>query len=804
MDEPRIRNIPPIWAAFLGRDVERSQIKDFLTQSTCPIMIVHGQRGIGKSSLVAKVANDSLEHFSSVVWLDCSNALELFEKMDESSNFSLNEKFQFTDDDLSETNRTLINRLWQKKESVSSKVAGLLANEMINNDTSNSHLPCLLIIDDFDENNFLTLRLCEYIEQFVQYPNKIIVTSRLPDNSFGGLGYVPFEIGLLHKEDVDSIVKQHLSRLDTKILVNGSVEETCKYVLNLSGGLSEFISRCVIPATIQQGLLVGRDSEWDRINQAFANNYLLEQDQPKSINGYQMPANSQDIEPFLKDLFDNDIFTGFVLWRWFNLDVDNDGALPKSEKYFQDDLALVLGINTKNNELESRFNSSLLKLYKHRLVSREIAYKVVDEKSQGLIQTPRWILLPVISIFLQKHWPMARHFWVDEAALLQNFVDCNIDQPEKIEPHYKRIFKVISWCYENGFLEQVIALGFSVVKVIEKIIDANQLPKELIIYDICRITADALEKRGVSENWKKLRSVLLILAKLYSLAKADNKTKTLEYAEKAYKLSLENKDSDWPDAGVFTAKSYIYIGDFDRAQQILNEVFSNLKQVKGNWADAAYLLATILSQEKNSPEAFMWYQKIIEAISYHKKIDIALKSATNAACFCSTTDNLSDSVMEILVRTSETIRKNRPYIEKYPKFAAYVLAHCAAAYEKHDDLKNCKKLLIETIDICKEFKLLNEGFYDPLSRRLDYLNQLETRTSLFDEIKPFTVFDSDEEVDMLLSLNCPLCKLKIESPLEILSCPSCSQNYHAACISESGFSSCPICGTEFNRAKKEE
>lgn len=647
----RLNNIPPLWVSFVGRDPERAQIRDFLEHSRNPIMLVHGQRGVGKSSLVCCVANELSKNFSSVVWLDRSNALELFEKLSNTNlNFPAAENVDSSD--LTEIGQKIFVKLRRKNEEINSEIVNIAHKALVDLPGKDSNHPFLLIIDDFDEEYSLDrtksseATLCDYIEQFVQYPNRLIITSRLRENCFSGLGYETIEVGLLQEQDVDTLVKRYLGKLDSAVLVNDKLEDTSSYIWNISGGLAEFISRNIIPITTQQEFLLGRDPESMKVIQEFAQCYLFEREQPLRLGAYRVRLEPDALGIQLHSLFAQDSFTEFILWKWLNLNLNNG--------YSENDLGMVLGVNMLDDAMAAKLHNALRELYKNRFVARQL-YESDEVKSNQIKTVTKWILLPLISAYLREYWPEDRQYWSTEAVYLRGFVDAHIDQPEKIEAHYKRIFDVIAWCYTNQDLNNLVLLGISVSKAAGKLIETNSLPSNSTTYDvlvdICRKTSDVLEQQKDTESWRPLIYVLLVLAKLYSSAKADNNQllfkKAREYAIKALTLSQENQSSEELDATVLTAKLHIYVGELDQAEILLEKVYSSKKQIGVDWAVTAYLLATILRREGNSLKAYGWYEKIVASISQHYKVDIALQSAVDTSRYCSNL-NLKTRTMSLM------------------------------------------------------------------------------------------------------------------------------------------------------------
>ncbi len=792
-DSPfKINDIPPMWASFIGRDIEREQLRDFLDNSKSPILLVYGLRGVGKSSLVCYAANEFKDKFSSVVWVDRTNALELFKDMDDDFLVSINGPKKNGDHSVKS----------RRKNEEINPIVSAAKKALLN---KSSELPFLLVVDDFDEEYSLLetkndeLALCGYIERFVGYPNKIIITSRLRENSFKGLGYDTLEIGLLQKQDVDVLVKKHLGKLDTSVLVNANLEDTCEFIWNMSGGLAEFVSRCIIPVATQRELLLGRDPRYAEIIQEFSQCYLLEREQPRSIEGYEVTLTSQVLESRLVSLFSKDSFSEFVLWKWLKLNL-TDG-------YLEDDLGIILGLNMQDGSVAAKFRNALMELHKYRFIARQI--EIDASKVEYPKKLTKWILLPIISSYLQKYWPTYRQYWNDEAIYLHNFVEAHINIPSKTVLHFERILSVINWCYDNQSWNNLISLGISASKASEKIIETGEIPQNLsalTLIDICKKTADALEKQVESESWMFLIKVLLILAKLYSSEKINGgQLLARDYAVKALDLAIKKQSPEEFDAIVLTAKMHIYLGELEKADELLEKVCKK-GGIKDDWAVTAFLLATILRRDnEGSPNrSYFWYRKIIDSVNMHKKVDIALQSAIDASKYCASIEN-PDDILDVLVMASELLKQKSENVRKYPFLSIQVLAHCAAAYEKRKDFDVYKSLLQDAKQHCKEFGFEQHPVFDNINNRLVYLAQKDLGTSLFDDL----VTSTSQEPDILygfdeLFTNCPVCRKRLSTGKEIISCDSCGNAYHKVCLMDANLFSCPSCNIAFNLLKKEQ
>lgn len=793
----RINDIPPIWASFVGRDNERRQLQDFLENSKSPIMLVYGPRGVGKSSLVCYVANEFKDRFSSVVWIDRTNALELFEDMNDDIFISLNGVKE-------DGTNSIKNRIFtdhQKKNGEMNPKVDEAKKALLG---KSSNLPFLLIVDDFDEEYSLLetrndeLALCGYIERFVNHPNKIIITSRLRENSFNGLGFDMLEVGLLQKQDVDMLVKRYLGKLDDSVLVNANIEDTCKFIWMLSGGLAEFVSRCIIPTTTQREFLLGRDPRYAEVIHKFSQCYLVDREQPRDLDGYETVLTSQVLESRLISLFAKGNFTEFVLWKWFNLNL--------ADGYLEDDLGIALGLNLLDDVTAAKFHNALTDLHKYRFIARQIEEDT--NKTTHSKKTAKWILLPIISSYIQKYWPTYRHCWNEESIYLRNFVEAYINIPQKIVLHFERILSIINWCYDNQSWENLISLGISASRASEKLIEVGEMPQDLNILtliSICKKTADALAKQVESENWVFLIKVLLILAKLYSSEKINgSQLLARDYAVKALDLAIEKQSSEEFNAIVLTAKMHIYLGELEKANDLLIRVYEK-KEISDDWAVTAFLLATILrhDNEGSTNRSYFWYQKIIDSVNWHKKVDIALQSAVDASKYCAHTES-PDDILNVLVMATELLNQKNEYVRKYPFLSIQVLAHCAAAYEKREDIDVYKSLLQDAKQRCKEFGFEQHPIFDNINNRLVYLAQKDMGTSLFDDL----VVSTSQEPDILygfdeLFTNCPICRKRLNSGKEIISCGTCGDSYHKACLVDANLFSCPSCNITFDLLKKE-
>jgi len=787
----KINDIPPMWASFIGRDTERGQLRNFLENSRSPILLVYGLRGVGKSSLVCYTANEFKDKFSSVVWIDRTNALELFKDLDDDLIISINGSRKDSDHSMKSRRRN------EEVNPIVSAAKKTLIDK-------SSELPFLLVVDDFDEEYSLLetkndeLALCGYIERFASYPNKIIITSRLRENSFKGLGYDTLEVGLLQKQDVDILVKKHLGKLDISVLVNANLEDTCEFIWNMSGGLAEFISRCIIPIATQRELLLGRDPRYAEIIREFSQCYLLEREQPRSIDGYEVTLTSQVLESRLISLFSKDSFTEFVLWKWLNLNL-TDG-------YLEDDLGIILGLNMQDGSVAAKFRNALMELHKYRFIARQI--EVDTSKAESPKKLTKWILLPIISSYLQKYWPTYRQYWNDEAIYLCNFVEAYINMPSKIILHFERILDVINWCNDNQSWNNLISLGVSAARASEKIIETGEMPqdlKSLTLIDICKRTANALENQVESENWMFLIKVLLILAKLYSSERINGgQLLARDYAVKALGLAVEKQSPEEFDAIILTAKMHIYLGELEKADELLVKVYEK-RGIIDDWAVTTFLLATILRRDNEGVpnKSYFWYRKIIDSVNLHKRVDLALQSAIDASKYCAQIEP-PDDILNMLVMVTELLKQKSDYVKKFPFLSIQVLAHCAVAYEKHKDVELYKNLLQVAKQYCKEFGFEQHPIFNNINNRLIYLAEKDRETTLFEDL----VMSTSQESNILygfddLFTNCPLCKKRLSSGVVIISCSSCENAYHKDCLEKLNLFSCPSCKTNFNLLKEE-
>lgn len=156
------------------------------------------------------------------------------------------------------------------------------------------------------------------------------------------------------------------------------------------------------------------------------------------------------------------------------------------------------------------------------------------------------------------------------------------------------------------------------------------------------------------------------------------------------------------------------------------------------------------------------------------------------------------------MKTSEFIKHNTNYIKKSPLLSVQVLAHCAAAYEKRQELTQYKNLLQDAKRYCKDFGLEQHPIYEGLNNRLVYLSQKELGTSLFEDLEVSISQESDAfyGFDEIFS-NCPICRRRLYSTAEIISCSTCDSSYHRDCLVDANLHTCPICTEALNLTKEE-
>jgi len=795
--------IPPVWATFVGRELERSQILKFFSESQYPILLIYGARGVGKTSLAAFITNEHKDQFDVVVWIDRVNAYNLFDK--------LQSKDILDNVDVSKLGSLdSLSKIWGKTKLGDDEISFAYKTLMC---AQKNNQKFLLIVDDVNEGELLgedgsAQSLCRYIEEFVQYPNRAIITSRFrEEHCFKGLGVFSIEIGVMSEADVEKIVRKQMEFADPVCLVKGDINLTCKYVWDMSHGLTEFVTRSLIPATVNQDLLLGRDPLLEDEFDAFAYCYLFTREQPYDDNNYKKNASVEHNKniSFIQDWHKESEFACFVLWKWLCL-------FPKEAEFSEEQLAKMFGVNINDPLTESKFHSALRFLFTRRVLLRKV-YLCKGENDKREERRINWVFPPVVAKYLKKSLEKINcAYWEIEAEMLRDFILENKHNASLLVSHQDRIFKVVESCVKEQKWLYVFALGIQSVRCIDALLSLtnhtdfkNDFSYE-IFSGICQRTIDAVEKIESAENtdkigdkktWELNVELWLSLAKIYSASGGNLKEPARQAATKARVISEVNQSSNmFFQSSVLLAKIEISTGNLKDAENYLLNSCGEPKNINRDWAIAAYTLAVALRMVNNLPESFQWYERVIKMQQYHLEVDITLQSIIDTVKYCLMgKEDSSKSIIPLLESIVNLIKENN-YEKSNPNLCIRVYVCGSDVYELEKDIKKSKLMLQSALEICKDDQSVPEHIFRKIRDQLIVLNHREQDKpiSLLDEIDAYSIAAlKNNYLDDLLGV-CPVCREDLLTS-SATSCSSCHTQYHKECAVDIG--KCVVCSSKF-------
>lgn len=779
-----------VYRTFDGREQEIRMAIDFLQDEgplASRVLLVHGPRGIGKTALIWHISHwvasneESVRKFKNLLWIDRSNFdvfLEAFDNLEDdiNSDESIAKPSLYENGKIVPVSRAFASKANSRKmlaENKKKTIRYLMRNK-----------PCLIIVDDFDEQNPLTAiqDVCEKLERISEYPNKVIVTARSSYlHEFDDLALRKLEIGLLSKEEFVKNVKNSLKNY------SGDLDEVVSFLWEVTVGHAELTNKFMIPI-LEDGRYLLSDRRIDSFLEKFVQSYIFEMEQPKKLSGY-LSYNAQ-IDESLKELLESlSSFSKLVLWNWLNL---SDPTIVSC--FSEDQLGTYLGYVMEHENMRSDLHIALQELFEKRLLSKRF-----EPSSKSLIIKARteWVLLPPIFAYLKKHWLVTNEILENEVSHIVDFLNwyrAKSDDKEigVIENVLNRCCFLAHWFYEKRHYEVLDKLLGSVFEFFVNRNRKNGI-SHLDLVDLLEIQIDILKKKepysleGNEQRWALLGKLFYILG---------------EYEQSKYCLdkAIFDVETTCEAIDVISTKSRIAI--FDNSLEEASNLLGNVKQecVNALWVEAVFQLATQYAKCGSYHESIYWYSSIVLSFKFHSDVFYSLKACCQIARLVPmNTENEIAQLVEVL-RIGSNLAHIKSNQEMYPEVSACALCWYAACLEYQGDKDNARTILeYARSEIVKPYIPASPlGLF--VEERLIFMSQLNI-TSLINGLMDIPI-DGDVSYKFEHSYNigflkgkCLICRGDFENTniKNIIKCKKCEVYYHQNCFIELGSSSCPNC-----------
>lgn len=775
----------PSLGPIAGRDREVEELLRFLKQdSEKPIILIHGPRGIGKTALAYKAANLCANDrpFKAVLWINRTRVRQLIPD-------DQNKKWNT----LSPEKKSLLEYVQQE-----SHILGILQSPAIDELPNGyrdffitalaTHQPYLIVIDDFDEFFPLTAEhnkdLLEQLAR-VKTPNKVIITTRLPDNNFQYECYQLLEVGLLNEQDVKKIITE--SHPDRFGLI---LDEAVNYLWAISGGHPEFIMR-LVSKKIVEGWLLEPDDEWVKAQERFSAGYLTNRDQANEPESYQEEGNyEKNIVEYRKKINELGAEEKNVLFALAN-------RLPDSPPLAERELSVRLGYVPQDYGL---FHRAVEQLRRQRLISCRIT---LDDKNSGQSR------LPIL-------WPFAREFIkiqfdkMDQTSNLQKaradrwikFIRFHAESAKQIVQQLDDIYESFRWCVRDGDWQRVVNMGANFSKILWDLNYQTGLPKQRFdLQYVCKQTIEAVQKLD-NIYLPVLISQHIMLARFHSDTKIGNLAEqdiALEHARKAYEV-IGEVGADWEEVVCLIAKINARRDAIEEAEHWLEEVEKRVGiSTLDDWASTAYDVAKAKMKSGDFAQAQIWVDKALS--SYKRKNNLLKCSQVSSefAYFCLAIKDWDRALIyaqiteKYILDVSGGIAPDGTPSE-FAEIRVVANIIMAEVAKGKGQVKECEDFLREARDLSKSSNL-NPVLIADLNGWLEHI--IRSGRDFTPARAVATILDKKLAWGIATQATyCPVCRKGLEATFheEIRVCANCRTSYHLLCLSTIDYK-CSICGT---------
>lgn len=788
--------LPP-HGVFVGRTWELACLKNFLSDqapNARRIMLVYGPRGVGKSALVREAAQQGIDDslVNTAVWLDRTRATEIL-SLDEDHLFPLPEgdnKFdpkKLIEVDDGKYAHQFITPKQGDGDQLSPAAVDFL-KELLKNE------PFLLIIDDFDEYDGLgdDPHLCEQIAR-VRPPNKVILTTRRLKHNFPQQVFKTLEVGLLEENEVKRLVEQCcFDHLEPTRLINGNVAATVDYFWQISGGLSEFIIRFLVPLVEQREWLF-EDPRWSEAFACFSASYFIEREQERSFERYEVKS-TDNLARFREKFQACSNDEQYILLAL----ADQEEVQALDEK----DLAHALGYRVEDRHLFIQFHDALHRLHQKRLISRRLEGRIKEswDKEPSHTALPRtWLLLPFARGFIKNqvlNTPEAEtSFRQKQADRWMDFVEGYRASPKRVKPQLDKIYIIFSWCLANQEWQRLVRLGKNLSGIMWELgWQQNPQQKDWFV-KICLETVTAAQQPNI-DAWQVAVKQWLLLAQLYLESGADRVSQqlALNYAEMAVQYIEHRGESAvdvWVEALSLLARIYLQIDHLVRCQECLEKIAANEQGNFPEWIELAYQLAG-QHLRTNANQAQFWLERVVDVAEAQKDFIMAARAGVDLVQICLRKKDGEQQAITLLERAKEALEKTSSTKEVSEVQIKILTIEAQIAYYA-DEIEKCQVLLKEARSLAKEIA------QHPIAEELNvWLNFILFSTR---------EFDPTSKIDRLLGGRllwgtiedgqiCLVCHQELawddlfEEKLWL--CPNCKNHIHLDCLQITD-NHCPSC-----------
>lgn len=701
---------------FAGRERELNELVDFLNEqspSAQSILLIHGPRGIGKSSLALKAVNNVLDKrgFKTILWMHRSRAEELAIGGPEKNVFS---SATINIAAITETEATdfPLHLLHFPKEIADTlpvgygeKLRAVLARQR----------PYLLIIDDFDDAPpSQTDDLFRQLAQ-VKPPNKIILTSRSSKIHFPNPVFRLMELGPLIKEDVVKII---LNCHADKFSNVQPLEDVASQVWSISGGHPEFIVQFMAQLLPRRRWLLGQERpEWRETYRRFSAGYLTQHKQEK------------DPELYLRDAVYRENLTVFKsqIVDWAN-----------NRKHILLDVLFALS----NQPLDSQEQELAHNLGFLPEEINSFLDAIEELRRLGVIGCRRLL----VGVSKQETWhPLVWPFACDlvkeqlDAAgqtnsLLQRradrwikFLQANPEGSELHDQQIPNIYDSFRWCVDQADWRRVLEIGkrFSPTLWIFKNRKNYQEVFSKIQY-VCEQTLEAFQRAGWNDT-HDICQQYIILARLYSDADREDAAKldiALGYVKKALNVIGSNYSPVWEEVACLIANLYGKRGQIAEAKEWLTRVLQEGNKdysLYPDWATAAYEISRLDMRKGDIHQAQAWFDKALLSHQPQKNHSTCASTSIEFAYACLLNGDLEHASK--YAQTAEGIAMSlysNTLLTEHAEISILSNAILAEVAKSQNQTDECEGYLQQARDLSKAARL-NPRLTDELNGWLEHL-----------------------------------------------------------------------------------